>query len=206
MTTAKSNTVIPEDVVFEQVNNAKWDCMMLNPLLDRAFQNVLERDLSKDKKHAHDEVIALLDASLGYSKKLLGTISHIESFEYKIRKTGGDKTMQNAEESRAGAMSGMNALRAMERNAGGNLGGMSMEAWWDMQDECVAATCNAAGNPGAFMTGFISTIAEYILTVRSSGIPNLNKWKPEATMTKEEKATHRAARIKDVEEGEKIAA
>lgn len=206
MTTVDSNTVNPEDVVFGDVDTAKWDCMMLNPLLERAFTNALNRSPSAKEKQEYDELVALLHASLNYSKKLLDTINHIESFEFKIRKIGGDKPMQNAEESRAGAMAGMNVLRAIERITGGDLSGMSMEAWWAMQDECVAAMCNAAGNPGTFTTGFISTFAEYVLTVNEGGIPNLDKWKPDATRTKEEKAIHRAAFIKRVEEGEKIAA
>lgn len=206
MANADSNIVNPEDVVFGDVNTAKWNCMMLEPLLDRALQNVLERRPEEDQTRENDELIALLDASHNYSKKLLVTISHIESFEFKIRKTGGDKPMLNAEESRAGAIASMNALRTIERIAGTNQGGMSMDAWWALQDECVAEMCNAAGKPDAFMAGFISAFAEYAFTLNSSGCHNLDKWKSEATMTKEEKADHRAEFIKRAEEGEKIAA
>lgn len=124
-----------------------------------------------------------------------------------VDKTTSDKPMQNAEESRAGAMACMDALRAIERITEiENKGDSSMDAWWTMQDDCAKAMLNAAGNPGTFMTGFISVFAEYAFTLNNSGHPALDQWKPEATMTNEEQAAHRAAFTKRVEEGEKIAA
>lgn len=172
-----------------------------------AFFELVESDIKEQNSCDLDTIAFLVIGAKAefdrFSKLISKADQHLEE---KRSASGIPAESDKAEASRAGAMAGMNALRAIERTAGVNLGGMSMEAWWAMQDECVAAMCNAAGNPGTFTAGFISTFVEYVLTVNSGGLPNLGKWKSEATMTKEEKAAHRAAFIKRVEEGEKIAA
>lgn len=172
-----------------------------------AFFELVERDIKEQNSCDLDTIAFLVIGAKAEFDRFSKLISKVgQHLEEKRSASGSPAESDKAEESRAGAMAGMNALRAIERITGGDLSGMSMEAWWGMQDECVAAMCNAAGNPSTFTTGFISTFAEYVLTINTGGIPNLDKWKPDATMAKEEKATHRAALIKRVEEDEKIAA
>lgn len=168
-----------------------------------AFFEFVEREIEDQNSTDLDGIAFLVKGAkvsfFNYSKLVCKTEEALE----KRCSTSG----LGAEESRSGAMACMGALRAIERITEiENKGDLSMDAWWAMQDDCANAMLNAAGTPSVFMAGFISVFAEYAFTLNNSGHPALDQWKPEATMTKEEKADHRAAFTKRVEEGEKIAA
>lgn len=110
-----------------------------------------------------------------------------------------DFTLTSTEESRAGAMACLEALRAIE-NTNGNFYTFhtdhSMETWWSSEDNAVAIMLQAAGKPDGFTAGFIAAFAEYF-QFNFGGTPNLAMWNPEAAMTEEEK---KASRVKFEEE------
>lgn len=97
-----------------------------------------------------------------------------------------------ATESRAGAIACLNALRIIERiNDGGyNPDSTPADHWHDI-DAAQAAMIHAAGARDGFIAGFISVFAEYAHLIASAGVPDLYVWKPEATMSEEEKAKSR---------------
>lgn len=88
MANADSNTVDPMTVIFSEVNTAKWNCMMLNPLLEIAINNLLESSPEsaspEARKSQFDELVALLDASRKYSKMLLENMTNIENIEFNV--------------------------------------------------------------------------------------------------------------------------
>lgn len=101
--------------------------------------------------------------------------------------TNADFTLTSTEETRAGAMAGLEALRAIQNIAEGNA------PWWRQQDSAVAVMLCAAGNPDGFMAGFIATLAEYVKNELSEVGYYPDGWKkPEAAMTDEEKTASRA--------------
>jgi hypothetical protein len=100
------------------------------------------------------------------------------------------------EEARAGAIACRNQLVDIEQIAnqkmrvrGGD--GITMEEWWRIHDEAAGVMCIPAGKQGAFISGFLGVIAEYIMCTQEGCRPNLDNWKPEATMTEVEKAAYR---------------
>lgn len=103
----------------------------------------------------------------------------------------------------AGGIAGFNALREIERIAKQSVYGATMDDWWKIQDDITNTVLNAAGEKSAFVTGFLSTFAEYVGTVHTAGILHLDKWKPEATMTETEKLAERTAFGEEVEAGKK---
>lgn len=117
--------------------------------------------------------------------------------------------MNNTEQFRAGAMACMEALQAIEVIAESSMhrsqndkAGMSMEEWWRIQDAAVGEMFqwHIADKQSDFMSGFVAAFAEYAMCINCSGIPNLHKWKPESTMTDEEKAAYRKEFERGVEE------
>lgn len=169
-----------------------------------AFFELVERDIKEQNTCDLDTIAFLVIGAKAefdrFSKLISRTDQHLQHLKEKHGASG-----LGTEESRAGAMACIDALRTTERMTD-NMGGMSLDAAWALQDKCVATMCDAARKPDAFMTGFVSAFAEFVFTLNSGGYPNLDRWNFESTMTEEEKATHRAAFIKRVEEGEKIAA
>ncbi len=109
-----------------------------------------------------------------------------------------DFTLQSTEETRAGAIACMGALLAIERIES-DKSDLTMSKYWRIQDAAVAAMIDAAGEQSSFMTGFLATLAEYSLTSIESGILNLQKWKPEASMSDVEKFAYREAFAREVE-------
>lgn len=95
-------------------------------------------------------------------------------------------TTLNAEESRAGAMACMEALRIIDRIAAGDKAEMTWEECWQNEDASITAMQHAVGNRGEFMAGFVSVFAEYAYMNISGGEPNLYGWKPVSSMTDEE--------------------
>lgn len=96
-----------------------------------------------------------------------------------------------------GAMAALAALRSVEKiasirqGADGNYS-MTMDEWWARADGAVEALQSAAGTPGGFMSGFLATLAEYLLETMDGGaMVNLERWKPEATMSTSEKTAKR---------------
>ena len=76
-------------------------------------------------------------------------------------------TLTSTEETRAGAMACLEALRVIQKIAegiaeGGEKTDRSQERWWRKNDSAVAVMLHAAGNPGGFMAGFVATLAEYV--------------------------------------------
>jgi len=109
-------------------------------------------------------------------------------------------TLTNTEQSRAGASACVEALRVIEMisersmHRSQNDQPMPMEKWWQIQEEAVAAMFQSqiADKPRDFIAGFVAAFAEYAFCIHSSGVPNLNRWRPEAAMTNEEKLAERA--------------
>ncbi len=108
-----------------------------------------------------------------------------------------DFTLTSTEETRAGAVACMEALRAIESINNIPRDG-SIEAWWRDKENAVAAMLQAAGNPTGFMAGFIAALAEYAKD--SEPTLNLGKWIPEAAMTAEEKAASRTTFEEEITE------
>lgn len=116
-----------------------------------------------------------------------------------------DFTLTSTEESRSGANACLDALRAIEENYEKTLhreDGMSMEEWWRIHDDAVAEMLqrNIADQHRDWVAGFVAVFGEYAMYINGSGIPNLQKWKPEACMTTKEKAACREKFAKEVEE------
>ena len=122
---------------------------------------------------------------------------------------GGLLSVQRTDNTQVGgAIAGLDVLRNIKRfaeqlNCPGGGAVLTMEAYWQIQDEGVDAMVCAAGRPDPFMTGFLSTIAEYLMAAAESGFLDLEKWKPESVMTEKEKM---ARRIKFGEEVEGMSA
>lgn len=110
-----------------------------------------------------------------------------------------DFTLTSTEESRAGAMACLEALRAIENIKGNFHSDNSMEAWWCAADNAVAIMLQATGKPEGFLAGFIAALAEYVKD--SERTLNLDKWVPESTMTAEEKTISRISFEEEVSEG-----
>lgn len=118
-------------------------------------------------------------------------------------------TLPSTEQSRAGAMACMEALRAIEviaeksfHRSQNDKDGTSMEEWWSRQEAVVAEMFkhHIADTQSDFISGFVAVFAEYAFCINSSGVPNLHRWQPEAVMTPEEKTVYRAKFTADVEE------
>ncbi len=104
----------------------------------------------------------------------------------------GNFTLTSTEETRAGAMACLEALRAIQKIAEDPNPDRSKAGWWLEKDNAVAVMLRAAGNPGGFMAGFIATLAEYVKDDLSSVGCYPDGWeKPEAAMTDEEKIASR---------------
>lgn len=115
-----------------------------------------------------------------------------------------DFTLTSTEETRAGAMACLEALRAIQNIAEGKVSESSKAGWWHQQDSAVAVMLCAAGNPDGFMAGFIATLAEYVKNELSSVGCYPDGWeKPEAAMTEEEKIASRARFDEEVAAGSK---
>jgi hypothetical protein len=108
--------------------------------------------------------------------------------------------MSNTEESRAGAMACLNAMRIIQRIENHPDPECSMADWWKNKDAAVIAMLQAAGVQSGFISGFISTFAEYFSIHEAGAIHDPFTWTPEATMTDEEKAAYREEFGKGVEE------
>ncbi|OGS97716.1 MAG: hypothetical protein A3K04_09650 [Gallionellales bacterium RBG_16_56_9] len=100
--------------------------------------------------------------------------------------------MLNTEESRAGAMACLNAIRIIEHIQSEPNPECTMERHWRDEEAGKMAMLHAAGVQSGFMAGFIATFAEYVSFDQSAGIPDPHVWKPETVMTEEEKAANRA--------------
>lgn len=113
-----------------------------------------------------------------------------------------DFTLTSTEESRAGAMACLEALRTIQNIAEGKVADRSSAGWWHQQDSAVAVMLCAAGNPNGFMAGFIATLAEYVKGELSCVGCYPDDWeKPEAAMTAEEKKASRVKFDEEVAEG-----
>lgn len=99
--------------------------------------------------------------------------------------------MLNTEQSRAGALACLNAMRIIERISRGNGPELSNEDWWINKEVEVSAMLQAAGVSDGFMAGFVAACAEYVSDVESAGTPNLYRWKPIASMTEEEISSYK---------------
>lgn len=99
--------------------------------------------------------------------------------------------MLNTEESRAGAMACLNAMRIIQSIEECPRHDCSIDGHWRNQETERDVMLNAAGVESGFLAGFISAVAEYAEWTISTGTPDLNKWKPIAAMTDEERAKHR---------------
>lgn len=100
-------------------------------------------------------------------------------------------TLTNTEQSRAGAMACLEALRAIEKIAECDGSHISMNEWWSGEDNAVAVMLRAAGKPSGFMAGFVAAFAEHVKAEFNGCGYRLDIWKPEAAMTDEEKASSR---------------
>lgn len=113
-----------------------------------------------------------------------------------------DFTLTSTEETRAGAMACLEALRTIENIKCNLLSDDPMEAWWRGEDNAVAIMLQAAGKTDGFMAGFVAVFAEYF-KLSFGGTPNLDVFEPEAAMTEEEKKASRVKFEEQVAEGYK---
>lgn len=111
-------------------------------------------------------------------------------------------TLTSTEESRAGAMACLAALRVIKKIAESEHPETSRAGWWREEDSAVAAMLHAAGNPSSFMAGFVAVFAEYVKADFSGCGYNMDSWeKPEAAMTDEEKMASRSEFDEEVSKG-----
>lgn len=112
-----------------------------------------------------------------------------------------DSTLQSTEETRAGAMACLDALRAINKIAERGNPDSSFTSWWNDQDDAVAVMLRASGIPIGFMAGFVAVMAEYVMADFSGCGFNMDCWeKPEAAMTNEERALSRVEFERQMEE------
>lgn len=106
---------------------------------------------------------------------------------------GPDIPNDKVAEYRTGAMACLNAIRIIERIENHPDPDSAMEECWRDKDVAIVAMLQAAGVQSGFIAGFVATFAEYVSMVESGGVPDPYRWKPEAAMTKKEKADYRAS-------------
>jgi hypothetical protein len=93
--------------------------------------------------------------------------------------------MLNTDNTRAGANACMNLLRAME-DLETHLDD-SEESWWATHETAIGMMQSSFGITSEYQAGFLAALAEYVHFINvGSGVPNLARWKPEATMTDNE--------------------
>jgi hypothetical protein len=100
--------------------------------------------------------------------------------------------MLNTEQSRAGAAACLNAMQIIERIENRPGSDNTVNDWYRDKEAAMNAMILAAGEQSDFVKGFIAACAEYVSIVESSGTPDPYVWKPQASMTEEEKAADRA--------------
>jgi hypothetical protein len=112
--------------------------------------------------------------------------------------------MFNTEETQAGALACMDALRIIERPTASGNHESTWEECWQIEDTSIKAMQHAAGNHGEFMSGFVAVFAEYACMNISGGEPDLYVWKPMVCMTEEEVKNKRAGTEKFANEIPKV--
>lgn len=100
--------------------------------------------------------------------------------------------MINTQESRDGAIACFDAINIIEHMADNGAGEWSIDDCFKAQRLAISSAVIAAGNVSERAQGVISALAEYIYSCNSSGLPNLDKWRPEAMMTEQEIAEQMA--------------
>ena len=94
-----------------------------------------------------------------------------------------------------GAQRSVLALRAIEALAESD---NNPDVTWAQSFESDRAAADllirASGVESEYMQGFMAVIAEYLRMCNTGGVPNLNVWKPVATMTPAELADYRSSR------------
>ena len=98
------------------------------------------------------------------------------------------------EEFRTGAAAGLSTLRTINRIVDHYRNGeVDSKSYFRDRELIKAAMVSSAGTDSPFLTGFITTLAEYIDTfMQDSSGPMLDVWKPESVMTPSEIRSERA--------------
>jgi len=94
--------------------------------------------------------------------------------------------MLNTEESRDGALACIDALNIIETIAECSCSEGSIEECFKIKRSAISSVLLAAGEVTPRVQGVILAMAEYIYACNHSGIPNLEKWRPEVTMTEKD--------------------
>ena len=68
---------------------------------------------------------------------------------------------------------------------------LTMEKYWQIQDGGVNAMVSVVGRLDPFMTGFLSTMAEYVIMSQSSVNNDVKNWEPESVFTEKEQLNRR---------------
>lgn len=93
-----------------------------------------------------------------------------------------------------GAQRAVLALRAIEElAAAAENPDTTMEQHYASEQSAINELVNASGADNDQMKGFIAGIAEYLHMCNFNGVPNLDVWKPAASMTPAELADYRKA-------------
>ncbi len=77
---------------------------------------------------------------------------------------------------------------------------------WAAEESAADLLVRYSGTDTPFLRGFISALADYVSLCSGAGVPNLDAWKPEATMTIEEIEKHRKKLVAFGTESTEVAA
>ena len=103
--------------------------------------------------------------------------------------------MLNTQESRDGATACFDAMKIIEHIATNGAGEWSIDECFKAQRLAISSAVISAGEVSARAQGVIAAMAEYIYSCNAAGLPNLDIWRPEATMTDQEIAENMARYI-----------
>jgi hypothetical protein len=98
-------------------------------------------------------------------------------------------------EIRSGALACIDAMKIIEQIAESGASYKTIGDCFTAQRVAISSAILAAGDIPERAQGVIAAMAEYIYMCNSAGTPNLKQWRPEASMTENEKTVHMASYI-----------
>lgn len=101
----------------------------------------------------------------------------------------------------AGALACMEAMRKVAQLADNVAPGMTCAESFRDEDTAIAAVLTAAEPLNAFMSGFVEAMAHYIYECNGTGMPDLEVWRPNASITNAELLHERAEIERSFAEG-----
>lgn len=101
-----------------------------------------------------------------------------------------DKSKSN--EAIAGAVACIAALQKLEQSMETSSFDEDWQSYFEGKQRLVKEAAATAGELPPFATGFMLALVEYFHDTVEAGVPNMDKWKPEAAMTPVEVIISRA--------------